>query len=58
MIVTSNSSLTVAWNPPDMFNGILRNYTVRIYNQLNEYSMEFEIQSIGVRSVSVDDLGK
>ena len=45
--VTSNAS-----NPPENSNGVLQNYTVRIYNELSDYSREFEIQpfSIDIRS--------
>ena len=56
--VTSNSSLTVEWDPPIMANGVLTNYTVRIYNMLNSYYTEFNLHPFDSRSVSVDDLGK
>ena len=56
--VTSNSSMTVAWNPPEMANGVLQNYTVRIYNELSDYSREFEIQPSDRRWVNVDGLGE
>lgn len=56
--VTSNSSLMVRWNPPTRPNGILTNYTVRIYNVMNNYYSEFSLHPYDTRSISVDDLGK
>ena len=56
--VTSNSSLTVAWDPPTMPNGVLTNYTVRIYNVRNNYNTVFNLHPYDTRFVSVDDLGK
>ena len=56
--VTSNSSLTVGWDPPSMPNGVLTNYTVRIYNLMTNYSSEFNLHPYDTRSVSVDDLGE
>ena len=56
--VTSNSSLTVGWDPPTLANGVLTNYTVRIYNTLNSYYAEFNLHPFDPRSVSVDNLGK
>lgn len=41
-----------------MDNGILLNYTVRIVNQLNEYSREFVLNPSDLRFISVDDLGQ
>ncbi len=55
--VTSNSSLTVGWDPPTMPNGVLTNYTVRIYNLMNSYYSEFNLHPYDTRSVSVDNLG-
>ena len=56
--MTSNSSVTVAWDPPTFANGILRNYTVRVYNQLNDYYTEYSIQPYDTHFISVDDLGE
>ena len=55
--IPNNSTLMVAWDPPTRANGILGNYTVRIYNQRTGYNTEFTVQSTDPRSVGVDDLG-
>ena len=56
--MTSNSSLTVAWDPPTFANGILLNYTVRVYNQLTGYHTEYDISPSARHFVSLDDLGE
>ena len=56
--IPSNSSMTVAWDPPADPNGILLNYTVRIYNLLTGYYTDFDVYPFDVHFVSVDDLGK
>ena len=55
--VLSNSSILIRWDPPAMANGVLRNYTIRVYNVFNNFTKVMNILSTDVRSVSVGDLG-
>ncbi len=56
--VTTNNSILIRWNPPAMANGVLLNYTVRVYNILNNYAIEISTLPYEARNVDVDGLCK
>ena len=56
--VTDENNIVITWNTPENENGVIRNYTVTIYNQLRNYSETITRMRDDQKSVSINELGK
>lgn len=57
VIVTSNTSITVIWDPPMNSNGILTNYSVIVFNEATEFNF-VDFVSPDTQEVSASGLRK